>query len=46
MSSSDNLTRRLLLKALAAAPVIPALLGTTPAQAQTAKAATPACFVE
>src|SRR5277367_302663 len=35
MTSSDRLTRRLLLKALAAAPAIPALLGTTTAQAQT-----------
>ncbi len=41
MSSSDNLTRRLLLKALAAAPVIPALLGTTTARAQSAKPETP-----
>src|SRR5271156_6129438 len=36
MSSSDSLTRRLLIKALAAAPAIPALLGATTAQAQTA----------
>jgi len=35
MSSSDSLSRRLLLKALAAAPAIPALLGTTIAQAET-----------
>lgn len=41
MSSSQTLTRRLLLKALAAAPVIPALLGTTTAHAQNAKSATP-----
>jgi phosphoglycolate phosphatase-like HAD superfamily hydrolase len=33
MPSSDSLTRRLLLKALAAAPAIPALLGATAAQA-------------
>jgi hypothetical protein len=36
MSSSDSLTRRLLLKALAAAPAIPALLGASAAYAQTA----------
>jgi len=36
MSSSDSLTRRLILKALAAAPAIPALLGSTTAQAQAA----------
>jgi hypothetical protein len=35
MSSSDSLTRRLLLKALAAAPAIPALLGANTAYAQT-----------
>jgi phosphoglycolate phosphatase-like HAD superfamily hydrolase len=34
--STDSLTRRLLLKALAAAPAIPALLGTTSARAETA----------
>jgi hypothetical protein len=34
MSSSESLTRRVLLKALAAAPAIPALLGATSARAQ------------
>ncbi len=36
MSSSENPSRRLLLKALAVAPVVPGLLGTPVAQAQTA----------
>jgi hypothetical protein len=36
MPSSDSLTRRLLLKVLAAAPAIPAVLGTATAHAQTA----------
>jgi phosphoserine phosphatase len=36
MSSRDSVTRRFLLKALAAAPAIPALLGATTAEAQTA----------
>jgi phosphoglycolate phosphatase-like HAD superfamily hydrolase len=39
--SFDSLTRRLLLKALAAAPAIPALLAGTAAQAQTATPAIP-----
>jgi hypothetical protein len=34
MSASESLTRRILLKALAAAPAIPALLGATSARAQ------------
>jgi hypothetical protein len=41
MSSSDSISRRLLLKALAAAPAIPALLGTTTTQAQSTAPAIP-----
>jgi hypothetical protein len=41
LSTYDSLTRRLLLKALAAAPAIPALLGASAARAQTSTPATP-----
>jgi phosphoglycolate phosphatase-like HAD superfamily hydrolase len=41
MSFSESLTRRLLLKALAAAPVVPTLLGATTAPAQTATPVVP-----
>jgi phosphoglycolate phosphatase-like HAD superfamily hydrolase len=41
MASSDSFTRRFVLEALAAVPVIPALLGSTTAQAQNSKPATP-----
>jgi phosphoglycolate phosphatase-like HAD superfamily hydrolase len=41
MASSDSFTRRFVLEALAAVPVIPALLDSTTAQAQNSKPATP-----
>ncbi len=41
MSSSDNFTRRLLLKTLAAAPAISSIFGTPAAQAQAAKPTSP-----
>jgi phosphoglycolate phosphatase-like HAD superfamily hydrolase len=40
VSSSDSFTRRLLLKALAAAPAVSAILGATTAEAQTVKSTT------